>query len=54
MLFDEPDGPALLRRLTEMPIRLMSSATAVVAFTGSQYPECNKNDQEAVDSWQTP
>ena len=33
ILFDEPDGPALLRRIAEAPIRLMSSANAVEAWT---------------------
>jgi ribonuclease VapC len=32
ILFDEPDGPALLRRIAEAPIRLMSSANAVEAW----------------------
>ena len=32
VLFDEPDGPALLRRIAEAPIRLMSSANAVEAW----------------------
>jgi len=32
MLFDAPDGPALLRRIAEAPIRLMSSANAVEAW----------------------
>jgi ribonuclease VapC len=32
ILFDEPDGPALLRQIAEAPIRLMSSANAVEAW----------------------
>jgi ribonuclease VapC len=32
ILFDEPDGPALLRRIAEAPIRLMSSANAIEAW----------------------
>jgi ribonuclease VapC len=32
ILFDEPDGPALLWRIAEAPIRLMSSANAVEAW----------------------
>jgi uncharacterized protein with PIN domain len=36
---DEPDGPALLRRIAEASIRLLSSASVVVAFTGSKYRE---------------
>ena len=32
ILFDEPDGPKLLRRIAEAPIRLMSSANAVEAW----------------------
>ena len=32
ILFDEPDGPSLLRRIAEAPIRLMSSANAVEAW----------------------
>ena len=32
ILFDESDGPALLRRIAEAPIRLMSSANAVEAW----------------------
>ena len=32
ILFDEPDGPTLLRRIAEAPIRLMSSANAVEAW----------------------
>ena len=32
ILFDEPDGLMLLRRIAEAPIRLMSSANAVEAW----------------------
>ena len=32
ILFDEPDGPVLLRRIAAAPIRLMSSANAVEAW----------------------
>ena len=32
ILFDEPDGPALLRQIAEAPIRLMSSSNAVEAW----------------------
>ena len=32
ILFDEPDGPALLRRIAEAPIRLLSSANAMEAW----------------------
>jgi ribonuclease VapC len=32
ILFDEPDGPALLRRIVESPIRLLSAANVVAAW----------------------
>ena len=49
IVFDEPDGPALLRVLVEAPTRLMSSANALEAWIVADRHE-NPDKAPALDA----